>query len=402
MALGKGIPVINGFDLNSKLPLDSRTVANTMEEMNTLVTNGSVGDGQLCYCKADKKLYVLKDNVWSEVGGGGSGGSIPVVEGTTAELTEDEQNNGAIAKWTIPTAQSNNFILHTDYDGWYFMSYSQGMYSCNFIIPGDVNHILLGVETFIYLMDNTVSTNTIPYCLIADFSNGDHYDSSFVMPTGVVVVFTDGGFKSLIGVINTQGDVVSYICSEYTVAVENGLYKYKWLAYKITKSNKGYNVETTDMSAVLDENITFLPNYSSKDNGKILAIKSGGPEWIDSSSASKAISLFGRHSILVPLNSEDSSINLFRHDITSVNGNNRLLIQIYSSNNLSVKSIGDLRTLLGGVYRKIIASGIYENSPIFMVDWKGNTSSVFYTVANPTTGVPLSTFATLEDTVTTV
>lgn len=75
MALGKGIPVINGFDLNSKLPLDSRTVADTLEEMNALVTNGSVTDGQLCYCKADKKLYVLKDNVWSEVGGGGGSGS---------------------------------------------------------------------------------------------------------------------------------------------------------------------------------------------------------------------------------------------------------------------------------------------------------------------------------------
>lgn len=79
MALGKGIPVINGFDLNSKLPLDSRAVADTKEDMNALVTNGSVGDGQLCYCKADKKLYVLKDNAWSEVGGSGGGGgkSVP-------------------------------------------------------------------------------------------------------------------------------------------------------------------------------------------------------------------------------------------------------------------------------------------------------------------------------------
>lgn len=76
MALGKGIPVINGFDLNSQLPLDSRTVADTKENMNKLVTDGSVGDGQLCYCKADKKLYVLKDNVWSEVGGEGKGLNI--------------------------------------------------------------------------------------------------------------------------------------------------------------------------------------------------------------------------------------------------------------------------------------------------------------------------------------
>ena len=77
MALGKGIPVINGFDLNSKLPLDSRAVVDTMEDMNKLITDGSVGDGQLCYCKADKKLYVLKDGVWSEVGGGGGDTNIP-------------------------------------------------------------------------------------------------------------------------------------------------------------------------------------------------------------------------------------------------------------------------------------------------------------------------------------
>lgn len=101
MALGKGIPVINGFDLNSKLPLDSRAVADTTEEMNALVTNGSVGDGQLCYCKADKKLYVLKDGVWSEVGGGGGGASVPPtlwlvdINNYTIRttITEEEYNN---------------------------------------------------------------------------------------------------------------------------------------------------------------------------------------------------------------------------------------------------------------------------------------------------------------------
>lgn len=100
MALGKGIPVINGFDLNSKLPLDSRTVVDTKEEMNALVTNGSVGDGQLCYCKADKKMYVLKDNVWSEVGGGG-GKSVPptlnLIDWGNGEIrtsiTEEEKTN---------------------------------------------------------------------------------------------------------------------------------------------------------------------------------------------------------------------------------------------------------------------------------------------------------------------
>lgn len=102
MALGKGIPVINGFDLNSKLPLDSRAVVDTAEEMNKLVTDGSVGDGQICYCKADKKLYVLKDNVWSEVGGGGGASVSPTLNlmdfsgdspAARTSITEEEYNN---------------------------------------------------------------------------------------------------------------------------------------------------------------------------------------------------------------------------------------------------------------------------------------------------------------------
>ena len=123
MALGKGIPVINGFDLNSKLPLDSRAVADTMEEMNKLVTDGSVGGGQLCYCKADKKLYVLKDNIWSEVGGGGG---IPVIEGTESTITTD----GAYVTYTIPEAQTSCFIFKCDL-GIAFISYNNVLRTYN-------------------------------------------------------------------------------------------------------------------------------------------------------------------------------------------------------------------------------------------------------------------------------
>ena len=232
---------------------------------------------------------------------------------------------------------------------------------------------------------------------IANFNDGDHDQQEFVMPTEDVVLFTDGGSTSFIGYKNVQNDVTSYLCFDWRGVIGSGWYKYKGFIYKITKSNVGYNIETVDLSEALHTNFEFLPNYSSSDNGKILAIDSGNPKWIASSSSSKTVSLFGRHSILVPLNSKDSDINLFWHNITSVNGKNQLLIQIYSSNNLSVKSLSDLATLIQGIYRKIIAGGIYENSPIFMIDWKGYASSVFYTVANPTTGVPLSTFTTFKD-----
>ena len=73
------------LEQKTKSELDKKTeninlTANTLEDMNALVTKGRVTDGQLCYCKEDKKLYVLKDNTWSEVGGGGgSGGDFEIV-----------------------------------------------------------------------------------------------------------------------------------------------------------------------------------------------------------------------------------------------------------------------------------------------------------------------------------
>lgn len=133
MALGKGIPVINGFDLNSKLPLDSRAVVDTMEEMNALVTNGSVGDGQLCYCKADKKLYVLKDGIWTEVGGGGG---IPVAKVISTSGNE----------YTIGEAQTTNFVLNAANNYYINMDYIGGAY-----LGGDVSVIDTGSDIFLQI-----------------------------------------------------------------------------------------------------------------------------------------------------------------------------------------------------------------------------------------------------------
>ena len=65
------------LEQKTKSELDKKTAninltADTLEDMDALIASGSVNDGQLCYLKEDKKLYVLKDNVWSEVGGAGT------------------------------------------------------------------------------------------------------------------------------------------------------------------------------------------------------------------------------------------------------------------------------------------------------------------------------------------
>ena len=54
------------------------------------------------------------------------GSNIPVVEGTEAELTEEEQSMGAIGKYTIPEAQNSNFILKIADNAYIYINYYYG------------------------------------------------------------------------------------------------------------------------------------------------------------------------------------------------------------------------------------------------------------------------------------
>ena len=139
------------LEQKTKSELDKRTeninlTADTLEDMNALVTNDSVTDGQLCYLKEDKKLYVLKDGVWGEVGGGGGG--IPVVEGTESTIT----TGGAYATYTIPEAQTSCFIFKCDL-GTAFISYNDvfGTYNGYLDADGSVTDGSLKLDSLIVL-----------------------------------------------------------------------------------------------------------------------------------------------------------------------------------------------------------------------------------------------------------
>ena len=182
MALGKGIPVINGFDLNSKLPLDSRAVVDTTEEMNALVTNGSVGDGQLCYCKADKKLYVLKDGVWSEVGGGGG---IPVIEGTITT-----ENTFALNE----TPTGDYFLAHLLYAGFVYVNSLMTKTTVTF---GETNIIfyigliVLNGMPFLAYSATSEDGNSVNNVMKQICFMNNPYQSNGI------IYFTNGGFDSL-------------------------------------------------------------------------------------------------------------------------------------------------------------------------------------------------------------
>lgn len=57
------------LEQKTKSELDKKTAnvnltADTLEDMNALITKGSVNDGQLCYCKEDQQIYVFKNNAF--------------------------------------------------------------------------------------------------------------------------------------------------------------------------------------------------------------------------------------------------------------------------------------------------------------------------------------------------
>ena len=310
MALGKGIPVINGFDLNSKLPLDSRAVADTMEEMNALVTNGSVTDGQLCYCKADKKLYVLKDNVWSEVGGG-SGKSVPPTlnlidwenEGVRTTITEEEYNNlknGLYNQVMYTTENDPMFALSPSklfsmYGEYGFVQFklvanADGTASYSSMVISSItigekntsNEYPITIENFLTInppSSSSGSASSLNIVTIDSFNNGDHSQQGFVMPTEDVVLFTDGSGTSLIGYKKTRDNITSYYCYEWKPEIDGKLKTYKNLLYKISEINIGFKIETIDISQQLNYNLMFLPGYSASDNDKVLTVVNGEAQW---------------------------------------------------------------------------------------------------------------------------
>lgn len=64
---GKGIPLTSGFDLSAKSPLDSRLVANTLEERDANVTSNRAYVGMKVYVLSEAKEYIYTGTDWKEV-----------------------------------------------------------------------------------------------------------------------------------------------------------------------------------------------------------------------------------------------------------------------------------------------------------------------------------------------
>ena len=114
----------------------------------------------------------------------------------------------------------------------------------------------------------------------------------------------------------------------------------------------------------------------------------------------KTISLFGNHSILVPKDSTDTNIDLYKHHINySITDSFTGFFEFYSSKNLVCDSLTDLKTLLGDTF-EIQAFGISRQSNSMQVAYI-TESYIWYHDAEEFLSTSIAP-ANFTDTVTTI
>lgn len=64
---GKGIPLTSGFDLHAKLPLDLRSVVNSIEERDEYVTKDAAYMGMEIFVISEQKKYMYTGTEWKEL-----------------------------------------------------------------------------------------------------------------------------------------------------------------------------------------------------------------------------------------------------------------------------------------------------------------------------------------------
>ena len=103
MSIGKGIKLSTGFDLNSKAPLDNRTLFATIEERD-LLPDINKYNGLICYVESTQKNYIYKNGEWSLFGGGSGGYHIGAEPPSDTNLL-----------WIDNSSKYTNIALQQDY-----------------------------------------------------------------------------------------------------------------------------------------------------------------------------------------------------------------------------------------------------------------------------------------------
>ena len=119
---------------------------------------------------------------------------------------------------------------------------------------------------------------------------------------------------------------------------------------------------------------------------------------------SKTISLFGKHSILVPKNSADTAIDLYIHNIVLKDNaettTKKIYLTVQSTTNTPSTTKELLQTLLGSTSRYIRVSGYTPTNDISAINWTGTFDTSKYDVRGTETS--LTDFTVIEDSVVTL
>lgn len=86
-----GITIAMGFNVKSATPIDTREVANTIDEMNAIP---NPYEGMKTYCLEDDTLYVYRNGKYKPYGGGSSVSSaftytLPATLSASSQSEED-------------------------------------------------------------------------------------------------------------------------------------------------------------------------------------------------------------------------------------------------------------------------------------------------------------------------
>ena len=83
-----GILINTGFDVGSSSPVDNRTLKDTINERDALVSEGKVYENLKVYCKDTKKEYRWTGTEWETVGSGGAD-TATITEAVNTYLAEN-------------------------------------------------------------------------------------------------------------------------------------------------------------------------------------------------------------------------------------------------------------------------------------------------------------------------
>lgn len=108
---GKGIPVASGFDLNAKAPLDARTVALNLEELNAMPDIQRY-DGLMVYVESEERNYQLVNGAWQQLATSGDVDNAikgQIIDGLTSDSAEAalSARQGKILKGQIDAHKTN-------------------------------------------------------------------------------------------------------------------------------------------------------------------------------------------------------------------------------------------------------------------------------------------------------